>query len=205
MKRLFLALMLICTPALAHEPQPMGLEFTGGYDYYITPNEGNNYNDAQGFNLGLTHPIGQYLEGQALFKHITDIGFPVSDDPKGSFGELRGSGGQYNLVFNLPGSERFSVYLLGGIGYYWWDFKENPFLQDNQVTVDVDAALALEGGIGLDYSINDSWSVNVYTGWFDTDVPKDARDSNDVVWNILDSNEIGLQYIHISASAKFKF
>ncbi len=191
---------LIAVPAMA-EPK-----LVGSYDHYFTPNSGNNYDDAWGATVGLQHDIAKNLKGTLYGSHITDIGFPCSDDPKGSFGELRGYGAGYGLKYQLPVNERIIPYVTAGAGYYWWDFKENPLLQDNSVSVDVEPSIAYTVGGGVDVAFNDDWSGFAEGGWFDTDIDKVATDDIGQTWNILDdSNGIGLQYIYVKAGFKKRF
>lgn len=190
--------------ALAHEI-PGNLEVTASYDYYFTPNKGNNYEDGQGFSVGVTHPIWGSVSGRAEFVHITDISFPASEDPKGRWGELRGYGGFYDLMLDFPVNDNVSVYGFGGLGYFTWDFKENPFLQDNGVNVDVEDDLATRAGAGIDYKVKDDISLFLEAYWFDTDVPKHASNAKDGEWHIMGGDAIGLEYIGIKAGGKYRF
>lgn len=201
MKKLivFLIGMFLSTASYAEVKVP--LEFS--YDHYFTPNGGNNYDDAWGASVKVKHPILRTLEGAIGLGYITDIDFPSIDDPKGSFGELRGYGLTYDLILGMPINDRIKPFITGGLGYYFWDFRENPFLQDNRVTVEVDNSIAYRIGGGVEFKFNDSWSGSIGAMWFDTNIGVEAK--NEVTWNILDSDDIGLQYIQAKASFTYKF
>lgn len=200
MRTLFLTLaaLIISTSAFAGE-------ITASYDYYITPNEGNNYDDGQGVSIGYDHSITGPVRGVLVGSHITDIHFPVADDPKGSFGELRSYGVGYRVYAGKDYSEKLRLMAGVGIGYHDWDFRENPFLQDNRVNVDVDPSISYEAFIGGEYDLKDDWTLFCHLGWFDTDIKKDARDNTGREWNILDDGNISLRYITTKAGVKVKF
>lgn len=208
MKQVVIVLaLLVCSNVYAHDvvEEPKGIDLEVSYDYYIAPNEGNNYEEGQGISARIHHPIYKNLSGAVGVGHITDVNFPAEEDPKGNWGELRAYGPTYDLRLNLPYNDHLDFFFTGGIGYYFWDFKEGPFLQDNHVVVEVDDAIALRGGVGVEVDVNDRWSVVLEGGWFDTNIDKDARDNTGRVWNILDANEIGLQYIYFKVSGKYEF
>lgn len=202
MRAVFLVVLacLIAVPVMA-EPK-----LVASYDHYFTPNSSNNYGDAWGGTIGLQHDLAKNLKGIVYGSHITDVDFPVVDDPKGSFGELRGFGAGYDLKYELPVNEQLVPYVVGGATYYWWEFRENPFLQDNNVTVDVDPSLAFKIGGGLDINLDNDWTGMIEGGWFDTDIDKLAMDDRGQNWNILDSSDsIGLQYVYVKAGFKKRF
>lgn len=199
MKRLIVLMMLISSTAL-------GADFTVGYDYYKRPGSGNNYDDGQGFTVGFEHGIYNDLKGSLGVLYITDIDFPSVDDPKGSFGELRGYAAIYSLIYHMRYNDNLSFNLSAGAGPALWDFRENPFLQDHGVKVSVDPSLVLKTGVGVEYKTNNDWTLSANVGWLDTNVGKDARDPSGKEWNILDSdNTLGLQYITYRIQAKKRF
>jgi len=201
MKSLIIGLAILFTSSLAYAEY----ELVGGYDHYLTPNSGNNYDDAYGVSIGLEHDIRGNLRGRIEGTHITDIGFPYVHDPKGSFGELRGYGATYNLVYLLPYNNRLTFEALVGIGGFWWDFKENPFLQTKGVTVDVDPSVLYQAKIGATYKLKDDWKLEASVGWLDTTITKNAHDATSE-WLILDGHgKIGLQYIPIMVGIKKRF
>lgn len=196
---------LILIFLLAFQSVSYALPLEVGYDHYLKPNSGNNYDDAWGISGRVAHPIYGNLEGLVGVSHITDVGFPSTDDSKGSFGELRGYGATYDLRLSMPINERLKGYLTGGLGYYTWDFRENPFLQTNSVTVDVDDSIAYRAGVGVQAKLSESWSANLELGWFDTSIGKSAKDSQGTEWNILDDDHINLRYIQVKAQVSYRF
>jgi hypothetical protein len=187
--------------------EAQAVDLFGEYDYLITPNGGNNYENAWMIGLGVRHDISGDLDGKLMGKHITDVTFPcVEDTQKGAWGEMRAYGVTYGLVYDMPYNEKFTVTLGAEAGYWLWDFKEFQYLQDNGVTVDMDNSFSLAGTIGLDYKLNDKWNLIVSTGWFSTKVGKNAHNAKDGVWHILDSgNEVGLEYVPVRIEARTKF
>lgn len=181
-------------------------EFTGSYDYYKTPNGGNNYDDGQGYSLGVRHEIAGDVSGRLDFSHITDIHFASPEDVKGSWGELRGYGASYSVIYNLPYSDKLSFNIWAGLGYFSWKFNENPHLQDNHVDVSVEPSLVYKAGIGAEHKLNEAWTLDASLGWMDTTIEKVARDDSGQVWNILDAgNELGLQFITFRIGVKKRF
>lgn len=200
--------MLVSVVSLACECncESMPGEVVASYDYYLTPNEGNSYNDGQGISIGWDHAIRGPVRGTVVGSHIADVHFPVSDDPKGSFGELRSYGLGYKLYARKNYNEKLGLTAGVYVGYHDWEFRENPFLQDNSVKVEVEPSVVYKAYVGADYKLNDAWTVFGELGWMDTDVKKEAIDSNGLVWNILDAGEeISLRYITVKAGAKIRF
>ena len=183
------AFLFITIPAYA-------ADFTVNYDKYLQPNKGNNYDHGQGLSAGIKHDIWRDLKGHAEFTHLTDIHFPTTVDVKGSFGELRGFGGIYSLIFELPYNKNVSFNLSAGAGPVWWNFRENPHFQDSHVTVDVDPSLVWKAGVGAEIKIYDKWHVDIGLGWFDTSIPKNVHNESGDSLNLLDAgDEINLRYI----------
>lgn len=167
----------------------------GSYDFYSAASYGPNYTDAHGLSLGVEWPLFGQFYGRAEAIHITDVEFPEPRDPKGAWGELRGLGGMGSVVYKLPFNDRLTFDIAAGAGLIGWDFRENPFLQDRAVKVDVDPALALRAGIGAAYKVNNDWELWSSFSWFDTDIKKSITENEFGIQNILDSgDEIGLQY-----------
>ena len=196
---LFILSLTLITRSFAEEPTVIA-----GYDYYKEPNN-HNYEDAWGFTLGVQHDIAGNLKGQVLYKHITDVVFPSEQDVKGAWGELRGHIPTYAIKYDLPCNERFGFYLTSGVGYAFWDFRENPYLQERNVTVDAKDSIVIQFGIGVDASLGNDWHLDMFAGWFDTDIEKDITRNEYGIVNILDSGDIGLQFIPVSIKVRKKF
>ena len=190
MKKLIVLLMLsLCSTANA-------ADFTANYDYLKQPNKGNNYDDGQGYSLGIRHGIYRDIKGRLDVSHMTDINFPTHVDVKGSFGELRAYGAIYNLILDLPYNKNVSFNLSAGAGPMWWDFKENPHFQDSGVKVHVDPSVVLKAGAGMDIKIYDKWNVELGVGWMDTRIGKEVLSPGGERMNLLDADDhINLRYI----------
>lgn len=188
MKRLILALIFLCSTAQASE-------LTSDYDYYSQPNKGNNYDNGMGYTVGFRHDIYKLIHGRLDLTHMTDIDFPTAADPKNSFGELRGYGGLYNLILDLPYNKNVSFNISAGAGPMIWQFRRNPYLQDANATVDVDPSLLMKAGIGVDIKIYDQWKVDLGVGWLDTNMGKRVLSPTGEHLNLLDADDnLNLRY-----------
>ena len=171
-------------------------DLTINYDHYTRPQKGNNYDDGKGIAIGLRHGIYGDLKGRLDAVHVTDIDFPTPVDTKGSFGELRGYGAIYNLIFDLPYNNNVTFNLSAGAGPIWWDFRENPYMQDSHLTVDAKPSFVMKASAGVDIKIYDNWKVELAGGWMDTNISKKVRNPVGDEMNLLDADgNIGLQFI----------
>lgn len=186
------------------ESKPAGkLEFVGAYDYFIQPNGGNNYTDAQGFRVGVEHPLVGPLSASLELTHITDVRFLEARDPKGAWGELRAWGGLGSLKLKLPDAGRVSSYLKVGAEYLDWNFYENPWLQDRDIKVEVSDALGVRAGGGIGYRITDNVTLSVGASWFQSTTDKDISENVHGIENILDAGDtINVRYIDVTAEVK---
>lgn len=192
-------LLMFASPALA-------VDFTASYDNYTTPNVSNNYDDGRGVSLGLKHNIWKDIKGHIQATHISDIDFPTQADPKGSFGELRGYGAIYNLIYDLRYDENLVFNMYVGVGPVWWQFRNNPYLQDAHATSKVDPSIVMKIGAGLEYKLRDDWNFSLNVGWSDTQIGKKITSPDGVEMEILDADgQIGLQYFTWSVGIKRKF
>ena len=171
-------------------------EFTASYEHLQRPHSGNNYDDGRSYLLGIRHPIYKDLKGRIDAVHITDIDFPTDVDVKGSFGELRGYGAIYNLIFDLPYNKNVSFNLSAGAGPVWWQWRPNPYMQDNEIKTTVDPAFVYKVAGGVDVKIYDNWQLSLGIGWQDCNIGKKVVNRNGDEMNLLDAgDEIGLQYV----------
>ena len=184
-----------------------GIDVIASYDYYLVPKTSgkHNYEDGQGLTLGVEHSIAGNLKGQLTYSRILDIDFPFPLDDKGSWGELRGHIPMYALKSDLPYGNKFGLYLLAGVGYGLWDFRENPYLQDRNVKVELDGSIVVKLGIGASVSLGQDWKLDLESGWLDTDIPKDISDNDYGIEHILDSGDIGLQMVPIKVGVRKRF
>ena len=200
-KYIFLFALLLCGPAYA-----TGVDFTASYDNYTAPNVSNNYDDGKGFSLGVRHDIWKDIKGHAEAVHISDIDFPTPVDVKGSFGELRGYGGMYNFIYELRYDKNLAFNMFQGIGGVVWDFRENPYFQDSQITVKVKPSLVLKTGVGMDYKLNKNWKIEGSVGWMETNIWKRVANAAGDELNLLDADSnIGLQFFTWRVGIRKKF
>lgn len=201
MKKLSIFLSLILMYANAYAS-----DFSASIDYLKKPNAGNNYDDGLAYNIGYQHDIYKDLKGRAEFVHMTDIDFPTTSDVKGSFGELRGFGAMYNVIFELPYNKNVTFTLTGGVGPMFWDFRENPLFQDSNVKVDVYPSMVKRVSLGVDIEIQDNWYATFEGGWLDTRLGKRVTDANGNTMNLLDADEsIGITYKTFRAGIRKEF
>jgi len=70
----------------------------------------------------------------------------------------------------------FVPYIVGGIGVIFWEYDESTLLENNNITVDIDPALGLKFGGGLEYFATDNVSITFETAytWSDADASVSA-------------------------------
>lgn len=200
MKKLMLVLiLLISTNAFASE-----LTVTQQGGWVKTAN--NKSQDTWQSNTRLEYPIWREFALGAEFNYQGRQYFDSVDDPKGAFGSLLGYGFMGDLIFRPKVVGNFSPYVIGGLGYFIWDFKENPFLQDNQVTVDVENSMAAKIGVGADIKIAPRWSLNLEFNYFTAQIDARAYDHDNSPWNVVhDDGNIGNETWNFLAGVKYEF
>lgn len=216
MKKLIIILVILAViggrPALAQQcPNPCCAaaenregagrkpRFIASYDHYFAASYGPNYSDAWGFTLGAEFDVIGDLKLQALYKHITDVEFKEPRDPKGAWGELRGHIPMVALKYDLSYG-RVKFYPMVGFGYGIWDFRENPWLQDRNIKVEVENSIVMEPMLGMSVDIGRGWTLSGQAGWFDTNIGKNISANEYGIENILDAGDnIGLQFYPASA------
>lgn len=176
---------------------------TGNWQHLETRN--NQADDTYGVMARLERPVwNDFSLGVELDYHARQK-FPSTDDPKGSFGSLFGYGALAEVIFRPEVHPKISPYAYLGAGGFWWDFKENPFLQDNFVTVDVDPSIAFKVGAGVDWWVSERWAINFDVSYFDTKIDKRAIDRNGVTWNVVGAdNELGNEQIQFGVGVKYR-
>jgi len=165
----------------------------------------NDADNTWGITARLEKPIWREwsVAGEANYLHSQK--WPYIKDPKGFFGDTRGYGGMASLVFRPEVLKWASPYVIGGVGYYAWHFHENPYLQDNEITVDLDPSVAMRIGVGFDLWATDQWGVNFEVSYFDTNIPKLALNAQGVEQNILGDDYLGHEQIQISVGSRYRF
>lgn len=198
---LILVTLSLTSSAFAEERSKTSLLMAGEY----LKTRSNQADDGFGGLARIEHPIYKELSGAVEFQYHGRTHFPSVQDPKGSFGAIYGYGPIVSLVFRPDVNETFSPYVIGGAGWFFWDFAENPFLKDNAVDVDVKDGIVTRVGIGLDYKFSSAWSLTLEYGYFNADVEKISRGPNGATWNVpcdkdncgMDEHQgiVGLRYL----------
>jgi len=190
-------------PRRAHaaEVSDISVLVDGGY----LNSKNNGADDAGAVMVRVEKPIYHELSAALEADYHGRKYFPSVDDVKGSFGSLDGFGGMVDLIFRPVVSKKVSPYVVAGAGFFTWDFHENPFLQDNHVTVSVKPSFARQIGVGLDYKINDRWAFNIEADYFATDISKKAMDNTGREWHILGDDTIGNEEYQVRAGLRYWF
>ena len=106
---------------------------------------------------------------------------------------------------------KFRPYLIGGLGWAWWDFEPTQAVKDLGVTVDLGDNWAYKVGGGVSYPLSSSWDFLVEWSFFKCDVPKDAKNSDGSDSILLgDDNKhgeitIGEEETRLTAGVRYKF
>jgi len=87
-----------------------------------------------------------------------------------SYGDVSGHSVLADLIWYPEVSWKLKPYILGGVGWSWWEFDNNT-----EVTVNLGDSFAYKVGVGALYPINSSWSLMLEWSFFKTDVPKEAH------------------------------
>lgn len=199
--RTLLFLLLFTTPCFASDLSETTL--LARWAHLETRNNGAN--DSYGTLVRLERPLWREFCGAIEIDYHARQHFPATEDVKGSWGSLYGYGAMANLIFRPEVTEKISPYLLAGAGYYWWNFKENPHLQDHMVTVSVYPSIAYKVAAGVDYKLSERWSVNLEVSYFDTKIKKEAIDNTGTEWHILGDDVIGNEQIQIGVGMRYRF
>ena len=197
MKNISLLVMLLLMSA---NVWALDLDISG--DYYVTPNpERNTHEDAWGAHVRVSDQIKNELYWFAEGGHITDMRYQSGSD---DLGEARGYLGLGGLIFKPETNWDLKPYFFAGAGAGTWEFKESPFLQDEGITIDMDVSLVTKVGGGVEYIIDDKWTVQIESGWFQTKIGVSCTDDG-VSCNLPDDDPTGVEFIPISVAGKYKF
>ncbi len=123
--------------------------------------------------------VGPWVGGSLLYRvsEIVSVGFEVEWETHGIdvYGVDFGSASALSLMpfleVHLPASERFSPYLCLGVGYNINDFSPSEEVEaaagyfGADYDVEVDDAMALKAGLGLDWFVSDRIALNGELGW----------------------------------------
>lgn len=208
MKRSTLIAITLLVALLSILPKSAKAENSVLFQYNYQANESYGPNSENGHGAVLRYQSDLYadlLDWAVEYNRHFDKDFPEARDPKGSWGALTGDGVMGSLIFTPKGFfDGLNPYVIGSVGYFWWDFDENPFLQDNNVKVEVDNSLAYRIGAGIDIELSPQWGLNFEISYFTAQIDKYASDGMQE-WHILDDNKIGNETWQYSAGLRYRF
>ena len=69
---------------------------------------------------------------------------------------------------------RLHPYVVGGLGWSWWDFTPSDQTNSLGIEAKLGDAFCYKAGAGVDYEINERWSLNVEWSFFKAKIPVDA-------------------------------
>lgn len=148
--------------------------------------------------IRLEHPILAPFAVGAEFEYKGKVEHTI-------YGWMNGYGFLGELIFRPEVNERFKPYLLGGIGWYDWNFRESSYLQDKEITVDVDPSRGVKIAIGTDIKINEQWSFNVEWAYFKADIPKDSHYADGTFSNVVGGDTVGREETNLGVGLRYKW
>lgn len=191
MKRLIVVMMLMCNTVYAGDTSIL---LQGNWLH--TPSSAQG--DAETGVIRLEHPIFTPFALGAEFEYQGNVSHHI-------YGWMNGYGFLGELIFRPYANKHFKPYLLGGLGWYDWNFRESSYLQDKGITVDVDPARATKIAIGTDIPINDQWSINIEWAYFKSDIPKDSHYADGTFSNVVGGDTVGREETNIGVGLRYKF
>ena len=170
------------------------LTLQGGYQSF----QNENYSDAEQVVARYEMPIAGELSW------AVEGSYHGKSDHHG-LGWLNGYGGGADLIFRPVVSDRFKPYVLGGVGWYWWNFRESSEVQDRLITIDTGDALGYKLAAGFDIPLNERWDLNFEVGYFQSDVPVDAVDhTTNTKSSGLGGDTVGQEEVNVMVGLKYK-
>jgi len=131
---------------------------------------------------------------------------PTSHEP--NYGDMSGHSVLGDLIYYPPVKiANFRTYVLGGLGWSWWNFDRSSDLEYKGIQVDMGDSLAKKVGLGGDYAINEHWSINLEWNYFQSHVPKESYyESTGSFANVVtDEKTIGQEETNIMVGLKYRF
>ena len=93
----------------------------------------------------------------------------------GYYGRVSGVSALGTVSYTPATPWKVKPYILGGLGWSWWDFAESKELRDVEgITIDLGDSLAEKVALGLTWPIRGNWSGNIEWSYFHTAIPKKA-------------------------------
>ena len=192
MKRLLLALMLVCSSAYASE-----VVMQGGWSH---TNE-SNYGDSATAVIRLENPLFDRLNwGIEGGYHGPQSHYP-EDKGVHSYGDLSGYHIIGDLIWYPKTNWRLDPYLIAGAGWSWWSFDRSQEVKDLGIDIKMGDAFCYKAGVGADLPINEHWSLNGEFKFFKADIPKNSGDS--II--LTDQSKIGQEELNFVVGLKYRW
>lgn len=127
------------------------------------------------------------------------------------YGDFIGHSVLGELIYYPNVKWKIKPYILGGLGWSWWDFKGNAYLKDAGIEVDLGDARAEKFAVGADYPINKNWSFNIEWSYFHAAVPKDSYYADGSFANVLGDDDrrgeitVGHEECNLLFGLRYKF
>lgn len=159
----------------------------------------SNYGDSGEFAGRYQHSIGNNFDG------LIEGSYHGNTDHYG-YGDLSGYDILGGLIYNLPIFQNFSPYIMGGIGWSWWNFDRNEDMKNAGIIIKTGNSFCEKFGIGADYPLGHNWSINIEWSYFRTDVPKKSYYKNTGSFaNVAGGDTIGQEEINLMVGVKKRF
>lgn len=166
MKKLLLVIVLILTTTQLYADS--SITFQSGIEQTPNSNYGNGLESIIRYEHTVYGDISLGLEGSyhGATSHNSDTS---------TYGEMSGWGLLLEPIYHIPISTwKLKLYILGGIGWSWWNFDRSEDLINKEIEVKLGNSLAYKVGIGADYPIRNSWFLNMEYSYFGSWVPKES-------------------------------
>lgn len=197
MKKLIIILMLICSTAYAGE-----VTIQSG----LLTTQNSNYGESVSVNARYETQVIPQLNG------AVEVGYhgPTSHYPENrgehAYGDMSGLHVMAGPIWYPPVDWIVKPYIGGFLGWSFWSFNRSQEVRDLGISVDLGNSFAKKVCVGGDYKINEQWSFNTEINYFQSHVPKDAKESDGRNSLLLtDEKTIGQEEICIVAGLKYKF
>lgn len=195
MKKWLMVMMLVSGTAYAGD-----LTVQGGWDH----SSNSNYGDSAVINGRLETPVTPILNlGGELSYHG-----PQSHN---TVGDVSGYSVLGEAVYYPPVSWKLKPYVIGGLGWSWWDFDREQNIIDSGITIKLGDSFCQKVGLGADYPLNANWSLNVEWSYFHTNIPKDSKEADGSPSAALGTDDrhggitIGQEEMCLTGGLKYRF
>lgn len=109
-----------------------------------------------------------------------------SHDP---YGDISGYSLLGEVIYYVPLNWSARPYVLGGLGWSWWQFDRSVDIQDKGIEIELGDSLAKKVAIGALWPLRDNWSMAIEWAYFQSDVPKDSHYEDGSFANVLGDDD----------------